>query len=427
MSKPIPAVRTWLSALLVIAALWPRAAAADPQAETDPLALEARLERILPLVLRSNPDLAEAEARIAAARARARLATRLPEAQLKYEQWGVPLRRPLGLRESEAVMVGLSQTLPAPGTRAARARAADQEVVRTAAGAETRRRDLTSEVRRGFAEYFRADREVALHREHVELTARLVELARASYRSGQRSQQDVLRLSLELSRLHRDLAHVERERISAGARLNVLMNRPVDAALGPPAELAPAAGPPPAADRPRSELVAARAGLARSEAELDLARREGRWPSLTVGADYMYMPAMPAPHGYGLMLMVNLPWLSPGRRDAVDAAEQALAADRHALQAVGNALAYQVRDTRARFEAARATFDIIDKDLLPFARRNLETAQAGYGAGRGDASVLVDALRSYLDTRLDRVRSLVHLEEAAADLARALPGEGGAR
>jgi outer membrane protein, heavy metal efflux system len=420
---PIPTAAT----AVLLASAWAQPAPADPGEAA--LAREARLEVILPIALRSNPDLAERRARVAAARSLARLAGRLPETQLKYEQWGTPLARPLALPDSNAVMLGLSQTFPAPGTRAARARAADQAAVSTAASEETRRLDLIAEVRRAVAEYFRADREVALHREHVDLTARLVELARVSYRAGKRSQQDVLRLSLELHRLHRDLAHVEQERVSARASLNTLMNRPLDAPLGPPAELAPvpalAAGDDRALAPGRAELVAARAALDRSEAELDLARREGRWPALTIGADYMYMPAMPERHGYGLMLMVNLPWLSGARRDAVAAAEQGLVADRHALQSVRNALAYRARDARARFDAARATLEIIDKDLLPFAQRNLETAQAGYGTGQGDASVLVDALRSYLDTRLDRVKSLVHLEETAADLARALAGREG--
>jgi outer membrane protein, heavy metal efflux system len=412
------------AAVAAAACLAARPAPADPG--EDALGREARLEAILPIALRSNPELSERRARVAAARASARLAGRFPEAQLKYEQWGTPLRQPLALRESNTLMLGLSQSFPPPGTRAARARAADQETITSSASEETRRQDLIAEIRRAFAEYYRADREVALHREHVELTARLVELARVSYRAGKRSQQDVLRLSLELHRLHRDLAHVAQERTSAAAALNTLMNRPLDAPLGPPVELAPAAAP--AVDEKRAlapgrpELVAARAALSRSEAALDLARREGRWPEVTVGADYMYMPGMPAPHGYGLMVMMSLPWLSGARRDAVDAAAQALAAERQALRSVQITLAFQARDARARFDAARATLEIIDKDLLPFAQRNLETAQAGYGTGQGDASVLVDALRSYLDTRIDRVKSLAHLEETATDLARALAG-----
>jgi outer membrane protein, heavy metal efflux system len=414
-----------------IVALAPLAHAAEPQrpeatAESAEIALarEARVEPIVRLALERNPDLAEDRARVEAARARARQAGRLPELQLKYEQWGVPLRRPFAVPESNAVMLGLSLTLPAPGILEARSRVAEQDTRTASASAASRRRDLRAQVRRAFAEYYRADREVALHREHVELTARLVGLARASYRSGNRAQQDVLRLNLELSRLHRDLAHMEQERISARALLNALMNRPVDADLGPPAELEPEGAAPEAArqglDIHRSEVAAARAALSRSEAALQLARRERRWPNATVGADYMYMPSMEHRHGYGAMLMLNLPWLSSARSDAIEAAEHSVTADRHALESVRNVVRFEARDARARFEAARSTFEIIDRDLLPQARRNFETAQAGYGAGQGDAIALVDGLRSYLDTRLDRVRSLAHLETAAADLARAL-------
>jgi outer membrane protein TolC len=204
--------------------------------------------------------------------------------------------------------------------------------------------------------------------------------------------------------------------------LNALMNRPPEAPLGPPAELQPATAAPeqarPPADR-RPEVDVAAASLRRSEAELDLARRERVWPSVTVGADYMYMPVMEHPHAYGAMVMLNLPWLSPGRSDAVRAAESSLAADRHALQAVRNVVQYELQEARARHEAARASFQIIERDLLPLARRNFEAAYASYAAGQGDAIALIDALRSSLELGIDRVRALVRLAIAAADLTRA--------
>ena len=411
------------------ACAWLMSATAYAQTSTDALAGQTTLGPILKAALLANPDIAEERARVKAADARARGAGRLPDTQLKYEQWGVPVSRPWGLGDANAVMVGLSQTLPAPGSRAARGRAAAQDLVSAASRADRRRRDLQAQVRRAFADYYRADRELGLHREHVELTARLVELARASYRTGRRAQQDVLRLNLELSRLHRDLAHIEQERISARALLNALMNRSVDGALGPPAEITPAAAPAGADERAagaRPEITAARAAVARSQAELDVSRSEARWPSVTLGADYMYMPSMHHRHGWGAMVMLNLPWLSSARHDAVEAAEQTVAADQQALASVETVARYEARDARARFDAARSTFDILDRDLVPLARRNFETAEAGYGAGQGDAISLLDALRSFLDTRLDRVRSLVHLENAAADLER-LTGQGGGR
>jgi outer membrane protein, heavy metal efflux system len=388
------------------------------------LAREARLDDILQIALSRNPDIAEQRARVAGARVRAAQARRLPDFQLKYEQWGVPLRRPLAMREANALMFGLSQTLPAPGTLGARARLAGEETAGAAASEQSRRRELRAQVRRAFADYYRADRELRLHREHVELTARLVDLSRSSYRAGKRMQQDVLRLTLELSRLHRDLAHIEQERVSAQALLNALMNRPIDSTLGPPTELTPGEDwkgvdeKAPSVEERRPELAAARANVRKAEAALDLARRERSWPSLTIGADYMYMPLMEDPHAYGLMFMINLPWLNPGKAEAVKAAETAVSADRHALDSVRNTIRYQVADARARYEAARSTFAIVESDLLPQAQRNYESAYNSYSAGQGDAIGLVDALRSYLEVRLDRVRALVHFAEVAADLAR---------
>jgi outer membrane protein, heavy metal efflux system len=399
--------------------------AATPALAADSLDREATLEAILKLALAQNPDLAEDRARVASARALTDQAGRLPDLQMKYEQWGVPLSSPLALRQANAVMLGLTQTLPAPGTRSARERVAAEEVVRSGATEQLRRRELRAQVRRAFAEYYRADRETELHRQHAELTAQLVELSRASYRAGKRSQQDVLRMNLELSRLHRDLAHIEQERISARALLNALMNRDTDAPLGPPAELDAVAdwglgsGGDPAIEAARTELAAAGASVRRSEAAVDLARRERLWPSVTVGADYMYMPLMEDPHAYGAMLMLNIPWLSPARADAVRAAEATLVADRHALTSVRNVIRYQVRDARARHAAARSTLAILDADLMPQAKRNFDAAYATYAAVQGDAIGLVDALRSYLDVRLDRIRALVHLTNTAADLARA--------
>jgi outer membrane protein TolC len=357
----------------------------------------------------------------------------LPEPQLKYEQWGTPLRRPWAVRESNAVMVGVSQALPAWGTRAARSRMAEEDEATAVADVAIRRRELRVRVRRAFAEYYRADRELRLHREHVELTTRLVELARSAYRAGHGVQQDVLRLQLELSRLHRDLAHIEQEGISARAQLNALMNRPVDAPLGPPAalpaEAAPAPTPPPQvpptpvdadpAVARRAELAAAAAAVRRSDAALTLARNERAFPTVTLSLDYMYMPMMAAPHGYGAMAMFGLPWLSAGKHDAVRAAELTVAADRHALAAARNDAAFELRDARARYDAARSTFTIVDTQLLVQAQRAFDAAYSAYAAGKGDAIGLIDSLRSYLDVRLDRVGALVHLELAATDLARA--------
>jgi outer membrane protein TolC len=203
------------------------------------------------------------------------------------------------------------------------------------------------------------------------------------------------------------------------------MDRAPDAPLGPPEE--PAVGAPGdvaalerAQEGRRPEIDRAARAVRRSQALLEGVRREARFPELMVGVDYWYMPAFPDFHqAYGAMVAINLPWLSGGRRDEEREAEQLVVADRHALEAARNAVRYQLRDAKARVDAARTAFGIVDQQLLEQARRSLEATQAEYAAGRGEAADILEALRAYLQVRIERVQALAELASSQADLERA--------
>jgi len=396
----------------------------DPAAEAE-LGRTARLDSILRLALERNRDIAEQRARALAAEARGRAASRLPDLELKYEQWGVPLSRPAALDRADTLMIGLRQSFPAWGTLEARGRAAVEESASARDNERARKQEVAAQVRRTFASYYRASEELRLHLEHVGLTSRVLELARINQRTGHSGLQDVLRLELELTRLHTDVARIEREARSSRALLNALMDRALDAPLGPPEELRPLSRPDPAQlardlDGKRPELASAARAVRRSEATLEEVDRAARLPSLMVGLDYWYMPmGTEVRHGYGAMLALNLPWLSGRRADEREEARHTLRAEQHALEATRNAVRYQVTDATARLDAARQSFDIVDQELLAQARRSLETTQAAYAAGQGDAIGLLDALRSYLQVRIERVRALADLVSTQADLERA--------
>ncbi len=207
-------------AFTFLTALEARAASGD-EAE---LASSARLETILRVALERNPEVAENQARARAAEARSQAASRLPDLEAKYEQWGVPLARPYALNEANTLMVGVRQTFPAWGTLEARGRAAAEDAGRAQDAARGRRQEVAAQVRRAYASYYGADQELHLHLEHVGLTSRILELARLNQRTGHGSLQDVLRLELELTRLHTDVARVERQQRSSRALLNALMD-----------------------------------------------------------------------------------------------------------------------------------------------------------------------------------------------------------
>jgi len=236
-----------------------------------------------------------------------------------------------------------------------------------------------------------------------------------------------LRLELEMTRLHTDVARIEREQRSSRTLLNALMDRAPDAPLGPPEDLSvvPGAGADVASlehglDANRPEIDAAARAVRRSEAALEGSRRAAHLPSLMIGVDYWYMPmGIETHHGYGAMVAINLPWLSGRRRDEIREGEQTLEAERHALASTRNAVRYELRDAAARLESARQSFTIVDRDLLAQAKRSLDATEAAYASGRGDAASMLDALRSYLQVRIERVRALAEVAASQADLERA--------
>lgn len=397
------------------------------------LAKEARLDAIVRIALARNPDLGEADERVRENLAGARVAGHLPDLELKYEQWGVPLARPYALGDADTLMVGVRQSFPAPGTRDAEARARVEEAEIAMYSLRARELDLVRQVERAYFEYVLADREYRIHLEHVELTERILETTRASFRTGGVSQQDVLRVSVELEGLHRDIARITQRKRSAAGLLNSLMGRRASEPLGPapdvdPAELAVTLADLErlAADR-RPERRAAEHAVRRSEASADAARGAARWPSLMVGLDYMFMPTLEERHGYGAMVSINLPWFNPRHRDEVRAREHAALADRSAAQSIDLAVRYQVSDAFARYEAARSTYLISRDNLVPAARQSFDAALAGLATGRGPALALLDALQSLLDARLGEARALAELQASVTDLERAVGGDLEAR
>src|SRR5882672_12114777 len=169
------------------------------------LAGEVRIEDVLEIAASGNPEIREAQERVLGASARAAAAGRLPDLEAKYEQWGVPLARPYALNEAGTIMVGLRQTIPAPGVLGARSRAAGGDARMLAEVQRARQQDIRVRVKRAFYDYYRSYHEYRIHLEHVSLESHIVE-------------------------------QVE----SSKAQLNTLMARPTGAALGPPSDIIPA-------------------------------------------------------------------------------------------------------------------------------------------------------------------------------------------
>lgn len=391
------------------------------------IAVTATLPELIRIALARNPEIAEARERLRAAREGDPAGSRLPDPEFEYQLWAQPLNRPYALDEAQMHMFGVRQGIPAPGTLGARADAATAQANVVAETRRAREQDIVLRVRQAFAEYYRADREYGVHLDHVSVAQRILDLARAGYRGGRGSQRDVLRASLEMARLHNDVAGIERDRRTARALLNTLLARAPDAPLGPPAPLKPIGERRLAqlegrVEGHRPEIAAAESAVKVRASELDATRASARWPSFMVGLQYMYMPPETERHNYGVMFSMSLPWFNSAHAEAVRAAEAKLSAERSALTSTRSAARYELYEAAERLEAARASFAIIERDLVPLAQQSFESAEAAYRGGQSDLADTFDALSALLDIRIERERALVRIDRAVADLERAAGG-----
>lgn len=387
----------------------------------------ANLPSLLRIALARSPEIAEAKHRLRAAREGDPVGARLPDPEVEYQLWAQPLGRPYAIDEADMHMFGVRQAFPAPGTLGARADAASAQAHVAVEAERAREQDIELRVRRAFAEYYRADRELIVHVEHVRLAQHVVDVARAAYQGGRGNQRDVLRASLEMARLHNDVASIERDRATARALLNTLMARAPDAPLGPPGALEPTTeGRSVELDGKlevrRPEIAAAEYAVQSRASDLEAKQASARWPSFMVGLQYMYMPVDAEPHNYGVMLSMSVPWFNAAHAEAVRAAEAKLAAEESSLSSARLAARYELYEATERLRAARKSLTTIEGDLFPLAQQSFESAEAAYRGGQSDLAGVFDALSALLDIRIEGERARVRVALAMADLDRAAGG-----
>jgi cobalt-zinc-cadmium efflux system outer membrane protein len=396
--------------MLVLAVVWIQASvvAADGQRLT--------LRDATGVAMQRNPELAEAAAEVRATAAGANVAGALPEPMLSYQAWQQPLSRPFDPSATNMHMIGIRQSLPFPGQRRLTGRAAGEAASASRQDLRARRLAVQAQVTHAYIAWWRAGEELAIHLDHMAVAERTLAAVQSRYATGGARQAEILRAETELHRLHADIAGIRAGQRAARALLNSAMGSAADAALlppEPPDERVPAVA---VGERPEIEAARLRAESLATAARA--AERARRAPDLMVGFDYMLMPGFP--DAYSVMLQVGVPWFSSRRRGEAERATAEAQRARGSAATAELAARYEVVESRARADAAKARLDMLTREVVPRAENTLASMQGAYGAGGADLVALLDAENVLLYARLSAMRERVALGDAAADLRRAL-------
>jgi cobalt-zinc-cadmium efflux system outer membrane protein len=322
-----------------------------------------------------------------------------------------------GIDEAETT-IGFALPLELGGKRAARVAVADTQVVRAridviAAGAE-----LKLQVTQAYIQAVAAQRRLAVAQDQLGITAENLRIARDRVMVGANSPIDEQRAALLSSNaqaeLERARSTVEATRLALGQFIGGLPPATLDQPWFDQFDATPYGPGAPVNIDGTLALAAASADLATADAQLRLARSQ-RIPDLTVSAGTRRLQAS------GDMAMVfgvsvPLPVFNNGRA-AVD-------------QAMALRSQSEARRRLARFEAeqsiaaARADRDRAAASMrasgpaITAAQEAARIARLGYGEGKFDQLVLLEAEQALLDARTAAIDARTQYHDAEARLAR---------
>jgi len=280
-------------------------------------------------------------------------------------------------------------------------------------------------------------RDIGIHlldltREQAEVWRQIEGVARARYDVGQGSQQDVLRVQVELTRVGQALAEQEAEGSIRLAEINRLLGRAAEAALVPSAALQ---GVPETASLPAElarlsplspERSAALIGIDRARLAVELAKKEYR-PDFNAQGGYMNRGGLDPMWQAGVS--VTLPLNRKRRASGVAEAEALLSAARSRLDAVELQLRLRTQERLAQLAAARKVATLYSEGIVPQDRMSVEAAIASYQSGRLPFITVLEALTTLYGDRSTLVRLLAgqariraSLDEASLEATSDLPG-----
>jgi len=381
------------------------------------------LKDVLARILRSNPEIKSSERSFKAANARIWQAASLedPLVEMEYDK----LFADRMLTGEPMKTYALSQEVPFPTKLFLRAKIAAKQAKTAYEGYKAKERDLLSRGKSGYSELILIYKSIEIMKEQKGLLEQFSASATSRYAAAKGSQADALKAQVELARVDSQLIMLEQKRLTAQARLNVLMNRDPKEEIGPPSIEEPVnftrsledlyA----AARVNNPEIKAYRYAIERGQAAYDLSLNEFM-PDFMIKFKQMVNRDRVDENAWSGMLGVTIPlWFFQKQAFGVKEMKEELEMARAEYKAKENNVLFDIRDAYARVEANRKIAELYETAFIPQAEETLKTSLRGYESDKTDFLTLLDSQRMLTEFKLDHYRAILDLRVALADLERA--------
>ena len=375
----------------------------------------ATLPDMIAYAYNENPDIAAAREAWRAKMESYRVVTGLPDPQLTATYFPEPVETRLG---SQDWQVTLSQKIPFPGKLSKAGEIVKTEAQIARLHLDKTVRGIAASIQASVHEliYIRAAKRIAA--QNAALLDQLRSAAESAYADDQAALMDVVKALSQAGQLRYDALLLGELEWTEITRLNGLLNRPPQAALGEitPPPLQPltyslqdlyqlAAG-------HQEDIRIAEEGVSRAEAQVDLARYQ-YLPDFNVGLFYASIgdpdtPQRPPESGkdaLGVRLGLTLPLWIGKNQGRVNQAHAERARAEAMRQGRINASRTDIHVAYFRLQNARRLVELYQTDLLPQAASALETTEAWFREGYAQFTDLIEAQSTWYNFQLTLARA----------------------
>ena len=382
------------------------------------------LNSLLEEAKKNNPEILSSQKRWEASLARIPISKSLDNPSIGFSFMKIQkgtLR--LDRTEPSDRMLSISQMFPLFGKLSLKAKITLIESQMFASEYKNKELEVINEVKNAYYDLFMNYKEIELKQESLKLLEEIAKIAEARYVVGEISQQDVLKINLEIARLSNDIQNLKQENKAKQSRLNSLLNRNPESSLGMP-EL----------DENVSfnrdinflykltlenhpELLIFSYAIEKNKYAKSLAKRNFL-PDLMAEVSLRGITA----GGIGpwdLMLAFSLPfWFWTKQRYKVKEAIANLEEAKQAYQAMKNKVLFETKDLFTKVEIAKNKIKLYKANLIPILEASIESSLAGFRSGKGNLMMLLDTERMLIETKMSYYKALVEYNMNLADLER---------
>lgn len=326
------------------------------------------------------------------------------------------------------VRAQLSQVIPFPGKRSARAAALAEQADGARSARDTTLRGLRVAATQVFVRALFVRQALATNALLQQAVRDVQVSAAARYTSGAGGHHDALLAGAELAVLERDALALERALRGALVALDELRGRPPTNGADQP-ELIDDVTPSVAASfedavAAQPELAAADARVRATDADLR-ARSLAAWPDLTVQLMWMQSFMAEEPSNAGAMVGVSVPLFAPWKQGAMtDSARLLGAAQHNDVEALRLRLRAEWEQAKLDLRSATETRALYVDKILPTTKLALDSSETAYAAREAPLVELLSVIRAWhqasleseaakLDVRLARLRLAELLSQPA--------------